>query len=387
LYYDFDNPTKNDYTRTPIIIVQYLVYINCLSFKSQTNYILHEIVFLFEVKDNLIMSERPTLAFIGAGRVGSTLAQTLYWRGYIIKAVYSRTAESAGHLAGTVSSKARTTVADAARSADLIFITVPDDAIESVCAELAQDPDLHGKAIVHTSGASGMAVLQTAKDRGAWVGGLHPMLSIMDRQLSPGIAFSVPWVTESPDVTFGVEAEFEPLRTWLADIIKALNGIPLWLRAGQDRARYHAAGVFASNYVVTLFAEAMGLLQTLQTDPEMDDERVLRQIIVHLLEKTLANLKTTSPQQALTGPIVRGDVGTIRKHLDALDAHDSELADLYRVLTRRTLRLAAERGTPLEKLDAIRASLNRASLTLSDAVQRTGGNNANINSDHSKDED
>ncbi len=302
--------------------------------------------------------ERPTLAIIGAGRVGSTLSQTLRWRGYTITAVYSRSVTSAARLAGKLHTEIARSAADAALSARLTFLTVPDDAITPVCEELARGADLTGRAVVHTSGVTSAAALAAAKASGAWTGGLHPMLPIMDTELSPRMTFSVPWVAEAPDVTFGVEAEAEPLRSWLAAIVKALNGVALWLRPGQDRARYHAAGVIASNYVVTLFAEAIGLLKTLDSGgDDSTDERILGQTLVHLVDHTLQNIKAVGTVQALTGPIARGDVGTVRKHLEALEQEDPELAELYRLLGRRTARLAAERGLDADKLKRIRESL------------------------------
>src|SRR5258708_31206314 len=184
------------------------------------------------------------------------------------------------------------------------------------------------------------------------------MLAIMDRDLSPNMAFSVPWVAQALDVTFGVEAESEPLASWLEAIVHALNGIALWLRPGQDRARYLAAGVIASNYVVALFAEAIGLLESLVGDSE-DDERAIRQVVVKLMEATLNNVKTAGAAQALTGPILRGDVGTITKHLAALEQVDSELADMYRLLGLRTLKLAEQRGTDARKLQEMRERLEK----------------------------
>jgi predicted short-subunit dehydrogenase-like oxidoreductase (DUF2520 family) len=146
------------------------------------------------------------------------------------------------------------------------------------------------------------------------------------------------------------------LRTWLADIVRALNGVALWLRPGQDRARYHAAGVIASNYMVTLFNEALHLLRSLNADAGAD-ERIIRQTLVHLVDNTLLNIKEAGTVKALTGPIVRGDVGTVRKHLEALEQEDSELAALYRLLGRRTARIAAEQGLDAEKLRRIREIL------------------------------
>jgi predicted short-subunit dehydrogenase-like oxidoreductase (DUF2520 family) len=276
------------------------------------------------------IGELPSLAIVGAGRVGSTLSQTLHWRGYNVTAVYSRTPASAQRLADKLGTRAVSSAAEAV--------------------------DLSGRAVVHTSGVTSMAALATAKVRGAMTGGLHPMLPIMDAELSPRMAFSVPWVAKSPDVTFGVEAEDGLLRTWLSAMVKALNGVALWLHPGQDRARYHAAGVIASNYLVTLFAEALGLLNSLETDASTD-EAIIRQTLVHLVDSTLHNVKAVGAVQALTGPIARGDAGTIRRHLEALEQSDPELADLYRVLGRRTLRLAAARGLDADKQERIRQSL------------------------------
>jgi predicted short-subunit dehydrogenase-like oxidoreductase (DUF2520 family) len=299
---------------------------------------------------------RPTLAFVGAGRVGSTLSQTLRWRGYVISAVYSRSPASAQHLAEKLNTRTAATPAEAALSAQLTFLTVPDDVIVQVCEALAHHQDLTGRAVVHTSGVSSVELLSAARASGAWIGGLHPMIPILDMDLSHRMAFSVPWVSEAPDVTFGVEAESEPLRSWLADIVRALNGVALWLRP-QDRARYHAAGVIASNYLVTLFDEALHLLQSLGSGA---DEKLVRQTLVHLVENTLQNIKAAGTVQALTGPIARGDAGTVRKHLEALEQEDAELAALYRLLGRRTTRLAAERGLDAEKLERIRQSLEES---------------------------
>jgi predicted short-subunit dehydrogenase-like oxidoreductase (DUF2520 family) len=276
---------------------------------------------------------RPTLAIIGAGRVGSSLAQSLYRCGYVVTMVYSRNVDSSDHLAKKLDSRVASSASEAASSAQLTFLTVPDDAIVSVCEALAHNTDLSGKAVVHTSGVSDLSVLAAAKASGAWVGGLHPMLAITDRD--PDGVFSMP--STVPDVTFGVEAEDEPLHSWLEEIVHALNGLPLWLHPGQDRALYHAAGVIASNYMVTLIAEATNLLRSIDSE---GDERLIQQTLVHLVEATLNNIKERGTTQALTGPIVRGDSGTVRKHLEALERSDPQLADIYRLLGLRTLRIA-----------------------------------------------
>jgi predicted short-subunit dehydrogenase-like oxidoreductase (DUF2520 family) len=289
----------------------------------------------------MTMITHPTLAIVGAGRVGSTLAQSLH--GFTITAIYSRNMESACRLAEQIGSRVVESASEAAATAQLTLLTVPDDAIQSVCETLAYDQDLSGRAVIHTSGVSDISVLAAAQANGAMVGGLHPMLSIADKAnvFRPGVAF-------------GVEAENGQLRSWLEDIVSSLQGLALWLHPGQDRALYHAASTIASNYTVTLFAEASNLLNSIASE---GDERLVRQALVQLVEATLNNIKERGSTQALTGPIVRGDSGTVRKHLDALEQTDPQLADVYRLLGLRTLKIAAEREVDKAKIAEIREDL------------------------------
>src|SRR5260221_4690428 len=117
-----------------------------------------------------------------------------------------------------------------------------------------------------------MVTRKVAQGRGAGVGGLHPLLPIMEPE-PPSIFLTQ---SDRPLVTFGVEAASEPLRSWLAGIVQSLNGAAIWLHPGQDRVRYHAAATIASNYTVTLFAEAAQLLQSLDSTL---DERIIRQAL------------------------------------------------------------------------------------------------------------
>ncbi len=281
---------------------------------------------------------RPVLGIVGAGRVGQALAHTLWTRGYTITAVYSRSPDSAARLAAKVDAQTVNTADQVANRAQLILLTVPDDAIRLVCEQLAVN-DLTDRAVVHTSGATPLNDLQAAKRRGALIGGLHPIAPIRSGSIPAG-------------VTFGVEADREPLRGWLAALVDTLEGVTLWLRPGIDRARYHAAAVLVSNYVVTLLAESTALLSRFTVD-----ETVAQAALITLAQITLENVQQAGLVAALTGPIVRGDVQTVQAHLSALHPLDPELSELYRLLGRRTLRLAAARGMDAEQLAALQEAL------------------------------
>ncbi len=275
---------------------------------------------------------RPSLGIVGAGRVGQTLAQTLWARGYVVSAIYSRSAKSAARLAEHVHARIVDSAAEVAQSAQLTLLTVPDELISPICDQLAVC-DLADRAVVHTSGAMPIAALNAAKRQGALIGGLHPFVPI-PRPMQV-----------APDTVFGIEADREPLRGWLAGLVDAMGGVTLWLRPGIDRTQYHAAAVLTSNYFVTLFAESLALLV-----PFTADEQTAKDALLSLARSALDNLTQTDPAHALTGPIVRGDAATVQKHLDTLHKKDPELAEIYRLLGQRTARLAATRGLDADQM-------------------------------------
>jgi predicted short-subunit dehydrogenase-like oxidoreductase (DUF2520 family) len=240
--------------------------------------------------------------------------------------VSSRSRTSAQRLAGAVNGcqvfDSSQAVAD---NAELVFITTPDDAIAAVAAEVKWRP---GQSVVHCSGADSTDILQPAREAGAKVGVFHPLQTFASPQQA---------VENIPGSTFALEAE-EPLLGILKDMAAALDGQWVELKA-KDKVLYHAAAVFACNYMVTLTKLATDLWQTFDVPQEKATKA-----LVPLLRGTLHNIETIGIPNCLTGPIARGDIGTINKHLDSLKSTAPHLVSTYRELGRQTIPIALAKG-------------------------------------------
>lgn len=273
------------------------------------------------------------LGFIGAGTVGTALAIRLSARGYRVVAVASRTFASAEKLASTVTGcRALTTAQAVADIADLVFLTTPDAAIGQVASEVRWRS---GQSVVHCSGADSTEVLLPAKVHGAQTGALHPL------QTFAGVKQAVDNI---PGSTFAIEAE-EPLRTTLKEIVQALDGYWIELKAS-DKVIYHASAVLACNYLVTLVKVATDLWQTFGVSRQ---EAV--RALLPLLRGTLNNLENIGIPNCLTGPIARGDTGTVQKHLSELECVAPCVATMYRELGLHTVPISIAKG----KIDEARA--------------------------------
>lgn len=270
------------------------------------------------------------IGIIGAGAVGTALAVALARAGVAVVAVASRRRESAARLAAVIPGCRAAAAQAVVDAADLVFLTVPDDAIAAVAAALAWRP---GQAAVHCSGALPAAVLAPVARQGAQAGGFHPLQTFAGREAAPVLA----------SATVAIEAE-PPLWDELARLAESLGCAVVRLRA-EDRPRYHAAAVLASNYVVTLLHLATALWGEFGAPPET----ALRALLP-LVRGTVDNLERVGLPAALTGPIARGDAGTIRRHLAALHGQPAALA-VYTALGQATVPVARAKGS----LDAARA--------------------------------
>ncbi len=266
------------------------------------------------------------LGFIGAGTIGSALALKLNSQGYPVVAVSSRHHASAKKLSQAISSCSPVTnnqsVAD---RAELVFITTPDDVIALVASQIAWH---QGQMVVHCSGADATDILEPARIAGSYVGVFHPLQTFAGAKEA---------MENMPGSTFTLEAE-EPLLGVLQEMAHALGGHWIKLKAG-DKAVYHAAAVIASNYLVTLVKLATDLWQTFGVPKDKATEALLP-----LIRGTVRNLETIGLPQCLTGPIARGDSGTIKKHLEALEKASPDTLATYRELGLKAIPIALAKG-------------------------------------------
>ncbi len=265
------------------------------------------------------------LGFIGAGTVGTALAVRLSGLGYPVVAVSSRSRTSVQNLAQAVKGCRVFDSQGVADNAELIFITTPDDAIAQVASQIKWH---RGQSVVHCSGADSTDILQPAKELGAEVGVFHPLQTFASVKQAMG---------NIPGSTFALEAE-EPLLGTLKEMATALGGHWVEVKAG-DKVLYHAAAVIACNYLVTLIKLATDLWQTFDVPPQK-----ATQALLPLLRGTIHNVETVGIPQCLTGPIARGDAGTIKKHLDALEQTAPHLVSTYRELGLQTIPIAVAKG-------------------------------------------
>ncbi|HYO88597.1 MAG TPA: DUF2520 domain-containing protein [Candidatus Limnocylindrales bacterium] len=280
----------------------------------------------------------PTLGIVGAGHVGSALARLLAAHGWRVAAVYSRTPAHAAGLAEAVGALPADSPSAVLAAADLTLLTVPDDAIAPLADTMAAAVAATvtpPRAVVHTSGALGADVLAPLAARGLRTGSLHP-----------AFPFAVP-APSLAGAAFAVEAADDGLRADLLALVAALGGVPLIIPHG-GKAQYHAALCIASNYAVTLYAIAERLLTGLGIPADAADSG-----LNSLMAGTVENLRLRGLPNALTGPLVRADVGTLQLHLRALRRVDPALVAVYSGLARQTYPLLQARGVAITEIERL----------------------------------
>lgn len=264
--------------------------------------------------------------FIGAGTTGTALAVRFSQKGCPVVAVASRTLTSAQKLASLVTNcQIYHTSQEVADAAELVFITTPDDIIAGVCGEVQWHA---GQNVVHCSGAHSVDILEPARKLGAAVGSFHPLQTFADVDQA---------IENLPGSTFSLEAE-EPLLSTLKELTLLLNSNWVELKPG-DKVLYHAAAVFACNYLVTLVKLALDLWR----DFGVSSKEATRALLP-LLNGTINNIENIGLPDCLTGPVARGDSGTILKHLAALEARSPSLLTTYKELGYQTIPIALAKG-------------------------------------------
>ena len=278
------------------------------------------------------MTNRPDIAIIGPGVVGTTLGVLAARAGWPVARVAGRSERKARAGAEAIGPDVEWGPAERiARSARLVFLTVPDDVIEGLCLRLAEAKAFAaGGVVAHCSGALSSEVLAPARDLcGAAVGSMHPL------QTFPSLAKALDSFPGTYCFCEGDAAAVDVLEA----LAEALGGKPIRL-ATEDKLLYHAAAVMACNYLTVLLDAALAAAGRAGVASEVAAE-ALKPIVRATVENTLS----LGPAAALTGPIARGDCELVRRQLAALSAADPQLAELYRALGRRAVDLAVRKGT------------------------------------------
>lgn len=277
-----------------------------------------------------------TAAIIGAGRVGGAVGYLLKEAGVTISAVAARTMQSAEQAALFIGAgEPLLDTARAAAGADLVFITTPDRSIKEVCDALASVRAFRpGALVIHMSGAHSLELLDGARKAGARRAVLHPLQSLASREQG---------IKTLPDSYFRIEADEDALDE-ARDIVSSLGGIelamPRWKSDKESVALYHAGAVAVSNYFVALVDYGLKFYEALGAD-----KKEALQAVLPLIQGTLHNIETLGIPDALTGPVMRGDVQTVRDHLDAMAKRTPELAALYKALAKQTVSVARNKGS------------------------------------------
>src|SRR5580704_17713804 len=244
-----------------------------------------------------------SLSIIGAGRVGRALGRRLRELGWTIGAVVTRSETSARKAVRSIGAgHARAFLTRQVLAAQVILITTPDHSVAEVAEELARvgAEELHGKIVLHTSGALSSAVLAPVKKCGAAVGSMHPLQS-----------FSGVGVPPLEGKVFAIEGDTAAVRI-ARQIARTLGAVPVHID-GAKKPLYHAAGALAAGNVLALMEAATRLM----TAAGMKRREAVRALLP-LTRQVLENFERLGPRAAWTGPLSRGDYGVVAAHLEAV---------------------------------------------------------------------
>jgi predicted short-subunit dehydrogenase-like oxidoreductase (DUF2520 family) len=295
----------------------------------------------------VVSNRKENIAIIGLGRVGTALGYLLRQAGYSVVAVSSRSQTSLPSRISYTGGTAFTADAnaEAASLASCIFITTPDDSIATVCGDIVLKGGVNaGDKVIHVSGAGGLDLLEPARLVGANVASIHPLQSFVDIEGA---------IQNIPSSTFGITAD-EELREWSTALVRELGGIPVVVPES-IKPLYHAAACMASNYLTTLIhaVEEIYLSLGLTRDEAM-------RAFWPLLQGTLKNIEANGSVHALTGPISRGDAGTIEKHIQKIREALPDSLPVYCALGLKTVELAQKRNSlSLKQAEIVKNILKR----------------------------
>lgn len=260
------------------------------------------------------------VGFIGAGKVGFTLGRYFAEHGAHLSGYYSRTEARAQEAAQFTGSEFYSEIDALVSDSDIIFVTTTDGEIQNVSSRLAGLP-LYGKIVCHCSGSLSSAVFSELAPLGAFIYSAHPLFSIHDKYNS---------CKQVSSAVFTLEGSPERIDCVQGFISACGNRVQVI--SGENKAKYHAAAVAASNLTAALMDMSMELLQECGFS-----RRSALEALSPLFENNAANVARLGPMDALTGPVERGDVETVSRHMQCLKAENRQL---YALLSMRLADIA-----------------------------------------------
>lgn len=276
----------------------------------------------------------PVVFIMGAGVVGTALAARLVRAGVPVAGLHGRQAElsdAASAISGVLASSGD--IPDMLSQSDVVIVSVRDERIKEIVDRLIREKRLNkNQVLLHTSGANASGdILSAAKSHVKALGTLHPLVSFADPRLA---------AEGMRTVAFGLEGD--PVARRVAGKLVGLMGARSVVLDSKNLALYHAGAVIVSNYVVAL----ADLGKSLLVEAGVAADQALPALIP-LMTSVVQNLAQVGLPGALTGPVERGDVSSVERHLESLKKRAPQVVDLYKLLGRDVLRLALQKN-PLD---------------------------------------
>jgi len=260
------------------------------------------------------------IGFIGAGKLGFSLGKYLVENNINVRGYYSKNLDSSKEAAIFTNSKYYESLKSIIDDCDTIFITTPDGAIEEIWNSISK-LTIENKIICHCSGSLSSSIFSNIEDHKAYGYSIHPMIAFSDKYNSH---------KQLKYATITIEGVKDHLDTF-KDIFESL-GNKVKVISKNNKAKYHAASVFVSNNVIALFNTGIELL----SDCGFTEEEA-KESLYPLMINNIKNIGDKGSVNSLTGPIERGDSGTVEKHLQALNNEDREL---YILLSKKLIKIA-----------------------------------------------
>ena len=273
-----------------------------------------------------------SIVIVGAGKVGTAIAVLLQRAGYPVVGIASRTLESAKKAAGRLDPPPEfgDVPAELTRKAEAVLITTRDDAIETACEAIAEREGFReGQIVLHVSGSLPSTILSPAKEKGAFIGSMHPLQSFADVDVA---------IKTLGGSYFCLEGDEEAVEA-AKELALSLKGQIMTIKT-EDKPIYHAAAVIASNFFVSIIDMSLRFYEAIGIDREGGLEALMP-----LIKGSLNNIGALGPVKALTGPIARGDVGVVESHVQAISRVLPDLLDSYKALAKLNVEVGLRKGT------------------------------------------